>query len=495
MIEAIPSGWQGNAFVPRPDQNVTPTQVPPPPYLVGDANATWLNYFVANRGATAVAGGTLSTTFLGDGQMFNVDYHASPNPNSKIFVNLTTPFYFRGGRHVLAAYADMGDAVPEITSGNNFTARQWVWMPAVLPMDVSSVFSTPPDVFAGWAFMPSGSPLWFNLDGTRTPVPPGPDPAGNGWRLAVAAMPNPGTDVDLKLFEAATTATGGFDTELTGSYWGPDQLDLCLVDFRNTAPRAFDVGLMAPAVQAGESRVQIRTSKYLGAATASPSGPVRSLSARTGRVQPSVYQFGTFALGVGELFDIYEIDLAAGTYTISLVPNNIALGMAVYPPGTTYVGKSGSVPNGIVWGETGEPQSITVTVDVNGPYAIAVWKNLPTQVENIGTFVLQVAAAQTGVPVEEHPVKPLAVLARPNPFATSTNLMFTLSDSRPVDIQIFDVSGREVRHLSPGVQGAGSHSVTWDGNDDTGQALPAGFYFVRTTAGSWVDEKKIVRIR
>jgi hypothetical protein len=365
-------------------------------------------------------------------------------------------------------------------------------------MDVSALFPTPGDVFAGWEYMPGGSPLWFNLDGTRTPVPTGPDAQQNGWRMAVAAMPDPGTDVDLKLFETATTATGGFDTELTGSYWGPDQLDLCLVDFHNTPPRAFDVGLMAPAVQAGGSRVQIRTSKYLGAATAaSPGGPVGTLSARGSRVKPSAYQFGTFALGVGDLFELYEIDLAAGTYTISLIPSsgNIAWGMGVYPPGTTYAGKSGSVPEGVVWGQPDQVQSITTTIDVAGPYAIAVWKNLPAQVGTIGTFVLQVTGQQTGVPEGEHPVKPLAVLARPNPFHAATNLLFTLGETRPVDIRIFDVTGRQVRHLSEGVQGAGSHSVTWDGNDDAGQALPAGFYFVRTTAGSWIDEKKIVRIR
>jgi flagellar hook capping protein FlgD len=272
---------------------------------------------------------------------------------------------------------------------------------------------------------------------------------------------------------------------------------LCLIDFHNTSPRAFDVGLMAPAVQTGGSHVQIRTSKYLGSASASPSGPVRALSMRTGEVKPSAYQFGTFALGAGDLFDLYEIDLAAGIYTISLIPGtgNIAWGMAVYPPGTTYVGKSGSVPDGIVWGGADQPQSITTTVAVDGPYAIAVWKNLPTQLGTIGTFMLQVAAQQTGVPEGEHPVKPLAVLARPNPFSTSTNLMFTLADSRPVDMQIFDVTGREVRHLSAGVQNAGTHSLSWDGNDNTGRALPAGFYFVRTTAGTWIDEKKIVRIR
>jgi len=169
MVGPLPSGWQGNPFVPRPDQNVTATVVPPPPYLIGDQTATWLNYFVGNQGAVAVT--TVTTSFFLDGQVFNADSHNRPPANSKIFVNLATPFYFRGGRHVLGAYTDYADVVPEITPSNNFTARQWVWIPSVTPVDVSTTFGTPANVFAGWEYMPSGSPLWFNLDGTRTPVP------------------------------------------------------------------------------------------------------------------------------------------------------------------------------------------------------------------------------------------------------------------------------------------------------------------------------------
>ncbi len=49
----------------------------------------------------------------------------------------------------------------------------------------------------------------------------------------------------------------------------------------------------------------------------------------------------------------------------------------------------------------------------------------------------------------------------------------------PVDLRIFDLSGRLVRTLLSGSQPAGTHRVLWDGRDGDGRDAPSGVYLYR----------------
>jgi flagellar basal-body rod modification protein FlgD len=49
-------------------------------------------------------------------------------------------------------------------------------------------------------------------------------------------------------------------------------------------------------------------------------------------------------------------------------------------------------------------------------------------------------------------------------------------------VEVLDAEGRRVRELAVGARSAGTHTVTWDGRDAGGRALPAGTYFYRVTA-------------
>ncbi|MDM7916817.1 MAG: FlgD immunoglobulin-like domain containing protein [Candidatus Eisenbacteria bacterium] len=76
----------------------------------------------------------------------------------------------------------------------------------------------------------------------------------------------------------------------------------------------------------------------------------------------------------------------------------------------------------------------------------------------------------------------LRVLA--NPFLEGTALRYELSEEGPVDVRILDVQGRVVRALvSGGIVAPGSHTVPWDGRNDSGQRVPSGVYFARMRGG------------
>jgi calcineurin-like phosphoesterase family protein/flagellar hook capping protein FlgD/purple acid phosphatase-like protein len=83
--------------------------------------------------------------------------------------------------------------------------------------------------------------------------------------------------------------------------------------------------------------------------------------------------------------------------------------------------------------------------------------------------------------------------AVPNPFATGSEIRFTLDRASRVDVSIHDVSGREVRHLASGRLEAGPHALAWDGTDGRGRVAGAGVYFVRIRSEGRDAVAKLVR--
>jgi alkaline phosphatase len=77
-----------------------------------------------------------------------------------------------------------------------------------------------------------------------------------------------------------------------------------------------------------------------------------------------------------------------------------------------------------------------------------------------------------------------------------TALAYDLPRRERVALRIYDVGGRLVRSLVPGVvQEAGLHTVEWDGRNDAGAATAAGLCFGRIEAGSESAVRRVVRIR
>jgi flagellar hook assembly protein FlgD len=83
----------------------------------------------------------------------------------------------------------------------------------------------------------------------------------------------------------------------------------------------------------------------------------------------------------------------------------------------------------------------------------------------------------------------------PNPFNPSTTIAFSLPESAPVTLAIYDVNGRMVRTLVSGERAAGMHEVVWNGMDDNGRAVASGVYVYRLAAGNDVSIRRLALIR
>jgi hypothetical protein len=85
--------------------------------------------------------------------------------------------------------------------------------------------------------------------------------------------------------------------------------------------------------------------------------------------------------------------------------------------------------------------------------------------------------------------------AEPNPFASSTSIRFSMSASGPVTVDIYDSRGRRVRSIEEDRLGPGTHTLTWDGNDDAGRKTASGVYFAQVRGGNEALAAKLVRVR
>lgn len=83
----------------------------------------------------------------------------------------------------------------------------------------------------------------------------------------------------------------------------------------------------------------------------------------------------------------------------------------------------------------------------------------------------------------------------PNPFNPTTEIRFSLEDSGPVRISIFNALGQEVRVLTDGSYNMGEHSVTWDGKDNSGANMATGSYLYQLRFNNRVYTRTMTMIK
>ena len=97
-------------------------------------------------------------------------------------------------------------------------------------------------------------------------------------------------------------------------------------------------------------------------------------------------------------------------------------------------------------------------------------------------------------PIQPSPiVKNYELSNYPNPFNSSTRIVFNLPRSVTIDLSIYNVLGERVRCLQKGYVLSGKHQLYWDGRNDKAEPLPAGIYLCSLrNENQIVKSKKII---
>lgn len=83
----------------------------------------------------------------------------------------------------------------------------------------------------------------------------------------------------------------------------------------------------------------------------------------------------------------------------------------------------------------------------------------------------------------------------PNPAPAGATIDYALDREEVVELAVYDLRGRLVNRLVQGRVQAGSHSVTWDGRDAAGRAMPTGIYLYRLRTPSVQESRPLALVR
>ena len=469
-------GWEAmwwSPLVPRPAFDGTPSTVFAPTVLYGDQSSTYLNINSANWGYGSAGSMRSDIDFDGNWSWY-LSYVPFPAGVTAPF-NWNVPWYISAGRHTLTLRTDGPNEWPENLESNNHWGEQWIWEAPMLSFDTPVGRFAPPDPTGGWSLITSGEPIYYNVDAVRSPAP---FQSGNdGYWSIVACMPGANSDVDLALHPLVLSPKDGLNSFEAYSYWGLGQSDFVIRNYNAAVNTAFDVGVSRFSNTEGYT-VDADRSTYLN-------------------LNPG-YTYGPFAMGSGEIVDIYEVYLNSGDQQIALYPESgsIDWGLSVYGTGAGSYGKSNvmaggfSNQNGIgLW------EHCTVNATAPGFYAVVVWKAESAGLNEAGSYRLAMLAGVTDAESDATPARTQIASIQPNPFNPRTSIAFDVASAGEVRLQIFDLRGRVLRTLVQEPLATGRHERTWNGLDDRGRQVASGVYLVQLEAAKIVERQKIVLVK
>jgi len=83
----------------------------------------------------------------------------------------------------------------------------------------------------------------------------------------------------------------------------------------------------------------------------------------------------------------------------------------------------------------------------------------------------------------------------PNPFNSSTRIQFDLANPAFVKLDIFSLTGAQVRTLVDSHFDSGYHNIAWDGKSDSGEYAASGIYYYRLTVGQNRITRKMLLLK
>jgi len=83
----------------------------------------------------------------------------------------------------------------------------------------------------------------------------------------------------------------------------------------------------------------------------------------------------------------------------------------------------------------------------------------------------------------------------PNPFNPTTTVRFQIPEAGPVQLGVYDTSGRMVRSLFAATVNPGDYAVTWNGQDTLGRPGASGVYFTRLQTASGELSRRMVLLK
>jgi archaellin len=83
----------------------------------------------------------------------------------------------------------------------------------------------------------------------------------------------------------------------------------------------------------------------------------------------------------------------------------------------------------------------------------------------------------------------------PNPFNPETTIHFQIGEGCEINLVIYNMEGKLIRHLISEHTNAGNYKLSWDGRDEKNQPVTSGVYLYQLNAGKFSEMKKMLLIK
>lgn len=142
---------------------------------------------------------------------------------------------------------------------------------------------------------------------------------------------------------------------------------------------------------------------------------------------------------------------------------------------------------------------LNLYLEVNGSY---IRQNggysdgyVSAEIKHGGTFVLGMGKESNQLKENLNPESFALLGSFPNPFNQTTVIELKLPDAGHVNLNIFNLQGRNVLSLYDQHLEVGNHRLVWHGNDRNGQKLPSGLYWANMTSSGQSSTIKLLLLR
>ena len=90
---------------------------------------------------------------------------------------------------------------------------------------------------------------------------------------------------------------------------------------------------------------------------------------------------------------------------------------------------------------------------------------------------------------------PVAINVFPNPLKDVTNIEFLVQeDNKYANLSVIDLHGKTIRRLLlDEILSAGTHTMTWNGLDDTGKIATPGMYLIKVNTGNKCYFERVIK--
>lgn len=85
----------------------------------------------------------------------------------------------------------------------------------------------------------------------------------------------------------------------------------------------------------------------------------------------------------------------------------------------------------------------------------------------------------TGTINDQFPITNIQLTNYPNPFNPTTTIEFSIQNDSNINLSIYNIKGQKIKILVQNEFTKGSHSIIWNGNDESGKSVSSGIYYYK----------------